>query len=123
MKEPPRGRRRRSSGCEVFSEVGSSADLPPGVRVRETDAARPKAGGNRIRFVGEENAVSDVSTASYRLERGPAVEPPVDPTASMPAERARPGAVVRLSISAEELPGTCRCQWLHEKQTRTEWAM
>ena len=119
---PPRGRRRRSSGCEVSDgTVGLSRFLPPVVRVGKTDGAGAKAGGNRVAFVGEEDTISEVAAASYGAERGRAIEASVDPSASVSSKHARLCAVVRLSVRSEELPNASGCRSVHGKQTHAEW--
>src|ERR1700689_3422589 len=79
---------------------------PLAVSVAQAHRARPIAGSNRGRFVGEEHAALLIGVAARNgAQRARTIEPAVDFRAPMAAGRALGGAVERTTVSADQAIG------------------
>src|SRR3984885_3496615 len=79
---------------------------PLSVSVAQAHRARPIAGSNCGRFVGEEHAALLIGVAARNgAPRAGTIEPAVDFRAPMAAERALDGAVERTAVGADQAIG------------------
>jgi hypothetical protein len=61
-------------------------------------------------LVQKKHALRNISTASNRSQSRSAIEPSIDPSAAMSAERTGYLALVRFSVRPNELPDLCQAQ-------------
>ena len=79
---------------------------PLAVSVAQAHRARPIAGSDCGRFVGEEHAALLIGVAARNgAQRTRTIEPAVDFRAPMAAERALDGAVERTAVGADQAIG------------------
>src|SRR5215470_3231108 len=97
-------------GCAHRGAALVLTPFPLGIPMRHTDTARAISRGLGMRLVQKKDTLRDIATASNCAQGRRTVEPPVDPSPAVSAERTRHIAPVLSSIRPDKLPDLCQAK-------------